>query len=216
MARDAAAVAMAAAGRAEAAAAAIVARDAAGRTEAAEAVGMAAGAARMAAEAARSARMAADAVARAESAEAAGRATGEAEEVTRRAEKVARWPRKAVGVVSEAQVAAEVRVSAERAALALQKTKQVLFSTMVVGDRPQARAAAGAARPPGVLTRRLLAAGCALLPTGDQARYREEWLSLLTELPTRRARAGQVLSILRGAPRQAWTLRRPIKHVPPA
>lgn len=133
---------MAAAGRAEAAAAAIVARDAAGRTEAAEAVGMAAGAARMAAEAARSARMAADAVARAESAEAAGRATGEAEEVTRRAEKVARWPRKAVGVVSEAQVAAEVRVSAERAALALQKTKQVLFSTMVVGDRPQARAAA--------------------------------------------------------------------------
>ncbi|WP_207947213.1 hypothetical protein, partial [Actinomadura sp. 7K507] len=113
-----------------------------------------------------------------------------------------------------AAVATAVRTAADAAVKALQKAERVF--TMLAGDQPQDRAVAGAARPLGVLTRRLLTVGCALLPVTDRNRYAEEWLSLLTELPTRKDRAWHLLSILRGSPRQAWTLRRPLKHVPPA
>lgn len=80
---------------------------------------------------------------------------------------------------------------------------------VLLADRVEVRAGAGVLRPPGALMRRLLVAAPVLLPAADRARYTEEWLSLLTELPTRRARGGNMLSIVRGAPRQAWTLRRP-------
>ncbi|WP_338743546.1 hypothetical protein [Actinomadura luteofluorescens] len=79
---------------------------------------------------------------------------------------------------------------------------------VLLADRVEVRAGAGVLRPPGELMRRLLVAASVLLPAADRARYTEEWLSLLTELPTRRAWGGNMLSIVRGAPGQAWTLRR--------
>ncbi|MCP9951769.1 hypothetical protein [Actinomadura madurae] len=113
-----------------------------------------------------------------------------------------------------ADLADAVRAAADVAVRALREAERV-FTTLATGQaRP--RVVASTVRPPGVLTRRVLSVASALLPFGDRARYAEEWLSLLTELPTRRARAGHLFSILRGAPRQAWTLRRPLKHVPPA
>ncbi|TDE28954.1 zinc ribbon domain-containing protein [Actinomadura sp. 6K520] len=120
----------------------------------------------------------------------------------------------AADVVYAAGAAGAVRTAADAAVQALLEAERILSA--LAGDRPQLGARTGAARPPGAVTRRLLAAGCTLLPAGDRARYSEEWLSLLTELPTRRARAAHVRSILYGTPRQAWTLRRPLKHTPPA
>ncbi|MFI0482629.1 hypothetical protein [Actinomadura sp. 9N215] len=122
--------------------------------------------------------------------------------------------RAANAVHAAAYPADAVRAAADAAERALREAEWAF--TLLARDQPQSRAVAGVARPPGVLTRRVLAVACALLPVRDRGRYAEEWHSLLSELPTRRARARQVLSILRGAPRQAWTLRRPLKAVPPA
>jgi hypothetical protein len=55
-----------------------------------------------------------------------------------------------------------------------------------------------------------------MLPACHRMRYRKEWSSLLFEVGTCRARARQVVSILVGAPRQAWALRHPLKQTPPA
>lgn len=74
-----------------------------------------------------------------------------------------------------------------------------------------------AVRPHGRVTGRLVTLSAAMLPVGHRGRYAEEWSSLVFELGSRRARAGQVVSILtRGAPRQAWTLRHPPRETPPA
>ncbi|MEU6746242.1 hypothetical protein ABZ914_08475, partial [Spirillospora sp. NPDC046719] len=62
----------------------------------------------------------------------------------------------------------------------------------------------------GQTPRRLIGVALMVLPAAHRSRYREEWLGLLTELPTRRARARQVHSLLAGTPRQSWTLRRPL------
>lgn len=65
-------------------------------------------------------------------------------------------------------------------------------------------------RQPGRVTLRLVDLAAALLPATARARYREEWAGLMVELPTRRARARQAVSLLAGAPRQTYTLRRPL------
>ncbi|TDB81844.1 hypothetical protein E1264_32160 [Actinomadura sp. KC216] len=120
----------------------------------------------------------------------------------------------AAELVANAHVADAVQLAAGTAVRALQAAEDI-FSTLF-HDQSAARAGVvGVARPPGVVVRRLVAVGCALLPAGDRGRYAEEWLSLLTEVSTRRARAWHVLSILRGAPWQAWALPRPLKPVPP-
>ncbi|MES9542232.1 hypothetical protein [Actinomadura sp. NPDC000600] len=172
----------------------------------------AADAARYAAEAVLAAANAADAATTVEATGAQVRTGSRATDAARAAEaaaaKVTVWPLRTALSVAEA-----VWTGTDAAVLAMQETRRVF--TSATGGQAQPRAVTGTARRPGVLTRRLLAAGCALLPAGTRGRYAEEWLSLLTELPTRRARAVHVLSILCGAPRQAWTLRRPLKHVPP-
>ncbi|MFI0487492.1 hypothetical protein [Actinomadura sp. 9N215] len=61
----------------------------------------------------------------------------------------------------------------------------------------------------GRVSRRLVGAAVVVLPAAERARFGEEWVSLLVELPTRRARARQLCSLLGGAPRQSWVLRRP-------
>ncbi|GAA4231699.1 hypothetical protein GCM10022254_29640 [Actinomadura meridiana] len=61
----------------------------------------------------------------------------------------------------------------------------------------------------GRVPRRLVAVAAATLPAGDRVRFGEEWTGMLAELPTRRERARQLCSLLRGAPRQCWVLRRP-------
>jgi hypothetical protein len=67
----------------------------------------------------------------------------------------------------------------------------------------------GELRRLGRVPRRLVAVAVAVLPAGDRVRFGEEWAGLLTELPTRRARARQLCSLLKGTPRQSWVLRRP-------
>ncbi|WP_165969310.1 hypothetical protein [Actinomadura sp. KC06] len=121
----------------------------------------------------------------------------------------------AYAAADAAETAEAIRNVADAAVRALQ-VAALAFTALRSGFSPAHMEVASVAQPPGVLTRRLVAVGCALLPAGDRDRYGEEWLSLLTELPTRRARAREVLSILCGAPRQAWALRRPLKPVPPA
>ncbi|WP_131741491.1 hypothetical protein [Actinomadura roseirufa] len=152
-----------------------------------------------------------------EAAAAAGRTDlADAVEAVRHAVDVVFTAYKAKGRAADRAVT--TREGVDAAVEALQGAERIL--SMLVGDqaRPHAGADAGAsvARPPGALTSRLLGAACALLPAKDRGRYAEEWLSLLTELPTRRARAAHLLSILCGAPRHAWTLRRHLKTVPPA
>ncbi|QXJ19951.1 hypothetical protein AGRA3207_000568 [Actinomadura graeca] len=61
----------------------------------------------------------------------------------------------------------------------------------------------------GRVPRRMVGAMTAMLPAADRPRYREEWEGLLTELPTRRARAREVSALLKAAPRQTWILHRP-------
>lgn len=71
-------------------------------------------------------------------------------------------------------------------------------------------------RPLGRVTVRLVTLSAGMLPAGHRGRYAEEWSSLLFELGTRRSRARQVVSVLAGAPHQAWALRHPLKETPPA
>ncbi|MES9542233.1 hypothetical protein [Actinomadura sp. NPDC000600] len=153
-------------------------------------------AARVAANAARAASM--------EGAPWTGRAVAQAGSAARDAAAAANLTGEALAVFAAVDAALRALREAER-----------VFTMLAVG-KSGAHAVAGGVRAPGSVARRLLAAGCALLPAGDRARYNEEWLSLLTESPTRRARAAHVLSILCGTPHQAWTLRRPLKRVPPA
>jgi hypothetical protein len=64
-------------------------------------------------------------------------------------------------------------------------------------------------REPGNAARRLMDLAVVALPRAHRGRYREEWLSLLTEVPTRRGRARHLMSLLACAPRQTYVLRRP-------
>ncbi|MFI0450791.1 hypothetical protein [Actinomadura sp. 6N118] len=116
--------------------------------------------------------------------------------------------RDAVHAMGAAELRGHVRQMATAAVAALD-TAAAVFDQM----EP---AATVLVRRPGRVTVQLVELAVAALPAVHRARYAEEWLSLLAELPTHRARAGHVLSILSGAPRQAWTLRRPLKPAPPA
>jgi hypothetical protein len=73
-----------------------------------------------------------------------------------------------------------------------------------------------AVRPLGRVTVRLVTLSAAMLPVGHRGRYCEEWSGLLFELGNRRSRARQVVSIVAGAPPQAWALRHPLEETPPA
>jgi hypothetical protein len=71
------------------------------------------------------------------------------------------------------------------------------------------------AKGPRTVSARMLAAFVVLLPSATRARWLEEWIGELSVLPTRRARARFVLQMLRGMPRLAVTLRRPVTRDAP-
>jgi hypothetical protein len=112
------------------------------------------------------------------------------------------------------EAAMSAALAAERALLETARVFTALATGSEVSERSAELLAAG--RPPGRLTVRLVGLSAAMLPAGHRGRYTEEWSSLLFELGTRRSRARQVVSILAGAPRQAWALRHPLKETPPA
>jgi (p)ppGpp synthase/HD superfamily hydrolase len=58
---------------------------------------------------------------------------------------------------------------------------------------------------------RLVTAATGLLPATARPRWRQEWAAELSTLPTWRIRARFAIQILRGVPRLAVTLRRPIR-----
>jgi hypothetical protein len=62
---------------------------------------------------------------------------------------------------------------------------------------------------------RALEAFVVLLPSVTRARWLEEWTAELSVLPTRRARARFAVQMLRGMPRLAVTLRRPVTRDAP-
>lgn len=68
---------------------------------------------------------------------------------------------------------------------------------------------------PRTVSVRMLAASVVLLPSATRARWLEEWIGELSILPTRRARARFVVQMLRGMPRLAVTLRRPVTRDAP-
>ncbi|KAB2343722.1 hypothetical protein [Actinomadura rudentiformis] len=109
--------------------------------------------------------------------------------------------------VGAAQLTTAVRRAADAASAALQAAA-VAFERPLAPPPASSEEAKG--RRPVRLTMCLVGLAAAALPAAHRPRYNQEWLSLLTELPTRRQRTRQALSILRGAPHQAWVLRRPL------
>lgn len=71
------------------------------------------------------------------------------------------------------------------------------------------------AQGPRTVSARMMAAFVVLLPSATRARWLEEWIGELSVLPTRRARARFVVQMLRGMPRLAVTLRRPVTRDAP-
>ncbi|MBO2461145.1 hypothetical protein [Actinomadura violacea] len=110
-------------------------------------------------------------------------------------------------------VAAQVYTVVEESnvADALDVTADMLAVIAPIFNRLQpVRHPNGTSRPPSRMVRALVGAGAALLPPVHRARYGEEWLSLFAELPTRRARIRHLWSVLAGAPRLSYALRRPL------
>ena len=68
---------------------------------------------------------------------------------------------------------------------------------------------------PYTIAERFLAAFVVLLPAATRSRWLEEWTGELSVLPTRRARARFAVQMLRGMPRLAMTLRRPVTRDTP-
>jgi hypothetical protein len=110
---------------------------------------------------------------------------------------------------SAAEVAEVVREVADAAARTLEFTA-ALFATLAPPTTVDT------VRRPGRMTVRLVNLAASALPAAHRSRYVREWVSLLSELPTRRERVRHVVSILRGAPHQGWVLRRPLRQTPPA
>ncbi|WP_067465230.1 hypothetical protein [Actinomadura macra] len=200
---------------ARAAADAVSAADAAARAAAGSADGVGAV---YAASRARAVATAADAAA--DAAAAAARAVGapralDAAFAAVRAADAARTAVRAATAARAVYVAADVStmLQAEHAAVAALGECERVFTLMAPG--PVAATWPGRrtdARRLGRGSERLVAVAVLTLPVTQRARFREEWVGLLTELPSRRARARQACSLLAGAPRQSWVLRRPMSH----
>ncbi|GAA0968608.1 hypothetical protein [Actinocorallia libanotica] len=112
--------------------------------------------------------------------------------------------------LTTAQMMDEAALVANAAGAALNATAMVLRE-MARLSPPAQETTADRPRRPGRTAAGLTRLAAAVLPAGYRARYAEEWLGLLWELPTRRQRARHLLSVLAGAPRQAYVLRRPLR-----
>ncbi|TDD80477.1 hypothetical protein [Actinomadura rubrisoli] len=95
---------------------------------------------------------------------------------------------------------------------ALGVVANTIETVAVVLTRLDEQGSVGTSWRPGRISRSLLGAAVAVLPRTDRDRYGEEWLSLLSDLPTRRSRARHLMSVLLGAPHLSYALRRPLAH----
>ncbi|GIH24408.1 hypothetical protein Aph01nite_27180 [Acrocarpospora phusangensis] len=138
----------------------------------------------------------------------AARAESRAAAAANRALSVSGW----VGPLRAGKVARQAGAAAAGALEEAQRTLSALTETLAQNPE-QAKAARKPWLRRAAASRHVLGMAASLLPAAQRDRWREEWISQLTEKATRWERANWSLSLLlNGAPRMAVTLRRKVSR----